>query len=254
MRALRHKLSIVILAIACTPAFADSFDNPDDPKMPLQGYKYRWMLGFDVDTQIIRPQNDFKSLTYNYNYGSTLYVAWRSRGPFGLEFGYNWSTDKPQDINTVAGQSTFGATAANTTTYQCKLRIENTYFDAYWHYKLKKIVELKIGPGVGFVRENMMFYGIAGSTDPVALALGALDTTTTIVARFNIGLQTMLTRRIGARALFGYQTTNSIQVRNAQAGVDPHMFGNSYMFSLGLFFTMTGYYNDNTGPNGEFIN
>ncbi len=254
MQGLLRKIGTCMLLMGSMHVYADPMDNTNDPNMPLQGYKYCWMLGFDVNDQILHPQNDFANLAFNYRIGSTVYVAWRSKGPFGLELGYHWTTDKAKNVSIVPGQTMFGATAATTANFQSKLRIEDTYIDAYWHYKIKKFAELKIGPGVGWVRENLVFYNLNTVTDPVATALETLYTATTTVARFNIGLQTMLTKRIGARALFNFQTTNSIKCRRTLPGVDPHMFANSYMFALGVFYTITGYYDDNPGPNGEFIN
>lgn len=253
MRVLSKTIALILLYAVTWQSYADSFTKPNDPNMPLQGYKYCWMLGYDVDTQIIHPQEPFIDFAFNYRLGSAIYAAWRSSGAFGLELGYHWSTDKPKNITTTVGSQVLGVTATTNALYTSKLRVDDTYIDAYWHYKLKNIVELKLGVGVGFVRQKLKLYQ-TDSSDPVAQMLNGLYPGTTTVARFNIGLQTMLTRRIGARTLFGYQTTSSIKMRNVPVGIDPHLFSNSYMVSLGLFYTITGYYDDNPGPNGEFIN
>ncbi|HSX20581.1 MAG TPA: hypothetical protein VLG38_05615 [Gammaproteobacteria bacterium] len=211
-------------------------------------------MGFDLDQQIMHPVNDFVNLTYPTRFGGEIYASYRMLGPLGFELGYHWTTDKGKNIVTVPGTVLFNTAATISTEYECKLRVEDTYLDAYWHYKIRKIAELKLGIGVGFVRENLRFYNPAGFTDPLGTALAAMTTNTTITARFNMGIQTMLTKRIGARALFGYQTTSSVKGTMVPGGANPHMFANSYMVSIGLYYTITGYYDDNPGPNGEFLN
>lgn len=238
-----------MLTLASTQAHAYYYGE-DDANVPLQGLKYRWSLGFDVAHQTMKAINDFSALTYNNRQGMDLNVAYRTRGPLGFEFGFYWTNDKAKNINTVPGTQLLGATSQTTATYQYKLRVENTYLDAYWHYKIKRRYELKLGLGVGFERQNFAFYNSAGVTDPVQQALYVLEPDTTMTARFNVGLQTMLTNRIGGRILFSYETTSSIKVTNFQAGVDPHMFGNSYTVFLGFFYTITGYFRDSEYVTG----
>lgn len=236
----------VALLLAATHAYAATDMQEqifyDDPKAPLQGYKYCWMIGFDVSNQIMHMENDFTLTGENYRHGMALYAAYRTRGPWGFELGYHWTTDKQQNISTVPGTVIFNTTATVNAEYQVKLRVEDTYLDAYWHYKYKKIMEFKTGVGVGFERQNFFAYNPTNSADPVWMALSHIRTGTTLCARFNIGAQTMLTKRLGARALFGYMITSPITARNVPAGVNPHMFGNSYMISIGLYYTITGYY------------
>ncbi|HSX20682.1 MAG TPA: hypothetical protein VLG38_06145, partial [Gammaproteobacteria bacterium] len=191
-----------MLLLTSAYAYADSYDNPDSPNTPLQGVKYVYALGFDLDQQIMHPVNDFVNLTYPTRFGGEIYASYRMLGPLGFELGYHWTTDKGKNIVTVPGTVLFNTAATISTEYECKLRVEDTYLDAYWHYKIRKIAELKLGIGVGFVRENLRFYNPAGFTDPLGTALAAMTTNTTITARFNMGIQTMLTKRIGARALF----------------------------------------------------
>ncbi len=253
MRMLLKSMSAILLGIACSYALADSFERSNDPNKPLQGFKYKWILGFDVDYQTIKLQDNFEYFGYNYRNGAIIYTSWRSKGPLGIELGYHWSTDKPKNIETVPGTTILGTTATTEHLYISKLRVDDTYLDAYWHYKMKKVVELKLGIGVGFVRQKLKLFE-TNIVDPLARTFDGLYPGTTAVARFNIGFQTMLTSRIGARALFNYQTTSGIRMRNVPAGVDSHMFSNSYMFSVGVFYTLTGFYDDNPGPNGEFIN
>lgn len=238
----------VLMLFAASQAFAaqtvaDQYQlYYDDPKAPLQGYKYRWALGFDVFNQIMHPVNDFQYLTYNYRHGMEIYAAYRTRGPWGFELGYSWTTDKQKNISTVPGTVIFNTTATTTSEYQCKLRSESTYLDAYWHYKYRKIMEFKAGMGAGFERQNMYFTNPNQSTDPVAIMFSNLNTGTTIVARFNIGAQTMLTKRLGARALFNYKITSPIKAMYVPAGASSNMFANSYTVLVGLYYTITGYY------------
>lgn len=236
-------IALAAMLIASHQAFSQMSDVPE-AQVPLQGLKYRWALGFDVLEQIMHAENDFANVAWNHRQGMDLFAAWRARGPFGLEFGYNWTTDKQKNFTTVPGTRIFGAIATTTSEYQCKMRIEDFYIDGYWHFKYRNIVELKTGVGIGFERQNMRFYFPVQGADPVAVALFNLGTGTTLVARFNLGLQSMLTKRIGGRVLFLYKTTSAIKAVKTLPGVNPHMFGNSYSVGLGLFYTITGYYND----------
>lgn len=211
--------------------------------MPLQGNKYRWSLGFDVDSQIMYPKNDFKYLTANSRIGSEIYIAYRTMGIWGFEGGYHWTTDKPKNFGVSPGTQLFGATSTVSAVYRSKLRIKDTYLDLYGHWPIKKFAELKYGVGIGFVRQGLKFYNINTlNPDPLQQALLNLVTATTITARFNIGAQTMFTKQFGGRALFSYQTTSNIKIHGALQGVETQMFGNSYMFAIGLFYNITGYY------------
>lgn len=211
--------------------------------VPLQGNKYRWTLGFDVDYQIIHPTNDFNYLTHNTRVGGQLYVAYRTRGIWGFEAGYNWTNDKPMNISVVPGTTLFGTTSTVSGSYQSKLRVEDTYLDLYGHWPIKKIAEIKYGVGIGFVRQDLTFRNINTlNPDPLQQTLLNLTTSTSVSARFNLGIQTMLGKQLGARALFSYQTTSNIRIHNAPYGVDTRMFNNSYTVFLGFFYNVTGYY------------
>ena len=210
-----------------------------DGYVPLQGAKYRYSLGFDVSQEYIQPINDFKQISPNNRKGMSVYAAYRTLSPWGFELGYRWTDDKPQNFNAVPGTQLFGATAQFANSYQGKIRLEETYIDMYAHYPFWKKYEIKLGGGVGFIRQNIAIYpSNPDVNDQLSGTLAALEGKTTITARLNCGIQTLFTTRFGGRVLFSYETTSNIKAANT---TQAHMFTNSYSFLLGLYYNITGY-------------
>lgn len=229
-----QKITLLVLLICVSYSV-----QAKDGYVPLQGAKYRYTFGFDVSQEYIQPINDFKQITQKNRQGMGIYVAYRTLSPWGFEFGYRWTNDKVQTLVAVPGTQLFGATAQFANNYQGKIRLEDTYLDLYAHYPFWKRYELKLGVGVGFIRQNIVIYPQNPDiTDPLSTALSELNGRTTTTARLNIGFQTLFTSRFGGRALFSFETTSSIK---STKPVQMHMFTNSYLISLGLFYNITGY-------------
>jgi uncharacterized protein (DUF2164 family) len=258
-KSLRLKwLSILSVLLACANAYAatncssanSSSNNSTDAYedyVPMQGAKYRWTLGFDVDYQYMKPQNDFRYLTYSHRQGMEIYTAYRFLNPLSLELGYYWTNDKIHNVPATVGYTLFGVTSQVDATYSQKIRVAETYFDLYWHTPmtiLKQKTEIKFGLGVGWLRENFRSYNTVdvGATDPLAVTLYYLSGTTSMVARFNLGLQTLFGKRWGGRVLASFQTTSNSHASCVPPPASNKLFGNSYLIGVGLFYNLTGYY------------
>lgn len=213
--------------------------------VPMQGTKYRWTLGLDVSYAYVPARNDWMYLTYDNRQGTGIYVAYRTLGHLGFEFGYDWTDDKGKNVIVYPGMTLFGATSLVSATYFAKIRLKDTYLDMYWHAPFtmfKRKCEFKFGVGAGWLREGVKTY-VGTSTDPLAVALANLQGDTTMVARFNLGFQTLFGPRWGGRALFNFQTSSSAKGKYVlSAPVNQHILGNTYKVLIGVFYNITGYY------------
>jgi len=215
----------------------------------MQG-KYLYTLGFDVTEQYAKVGSSWSQLTYPTRLGASVYLAYRMSRIFGLELGYNWTDDKPRSITLQPGSYILGASSSLAQTIVTKIRLKDTYIDLYAHKRVAKCVEAKFGIGVGWVRQTIKFFPNplqSPPTDPVQIAMNNIDGATTATLRLNAGLQYLFSRRIGARAIVGYQTLHNINVNGTNPGTSPKLFGNAVWGLIGLYWNLYGYPDQDIG-------
>ncbi len=235
---------VLLLASSCVRAdgMTDAIATTVTNDKPLHG-KYFWTLGLDLTCLFSKPKNDFQSISYSPHAGNSVYIAYRLQSIFdhklGYELGYNWTSDRAINFTTYAGQNLLGNTFSGVATYSGKIRLKNTYFDLYWHRRIAKWAEAKFGVGMGWVHGRIKL-----PINP------SLEGQSGACPRVNVGIQALITKKIGIRGIATYQSMKTVKAQNDYSG-SRKMFGDGISFLAGIYWNITGYYYDEGATSYE---
>ncbi len=211
---------------------------------------YDTYMGVNFKQNWITPRGDWNKLFVKEEPGFNVYAGWRFHPNFGVEFGYEWTDNKPKVFVVQPGTTLLGV--ANTTgspvTLTGKVRFKAGALDLNAFIPLcstplweEVIPEGIISLGVAATKASMKISS-NGSTAPATTfsnQFTQIQGRTKAVYRAGFGIQALVIENFGIRALWRYENTSVLRGRNSAITSNANtrtIFKNGNSMAVGLFF------------------
>ena len=225
--AIAKSLIIVGAMAAASSAFADFGDiNP--------------YMGIDYQQSVMKMKSPFATVAKKSFPGASLYLGTKFHENFGVEIGYNWSTDAKKDFNIPANTVIGNVTTAAATTGSSKIRRSGAFVDLLAFLPVADSFELFGSLGMGWVKPAISISNVAGTNANVNAALGNLSARAKSVFRLGIGASYMIGDLLGVRVKVGYEGTSAIRLKDTNTslstlGLSTKGFRDSTTVGAGVF-------------------
>lgn len=227
---------------------ADDDDYHEGASRPID---YDTYGGFNYKQNWIKPKGDWKQLFVGAPPGFDVYLGWRFVPYFGVELGYEWTTNKPKTIIIPNNGSFFGVVnnTGQDLSLTGRLRFKTGHVDlnAFIPFRFDEItpegiVSLGVAgmkSGIRITTANGTDNSVVGTaTDTFTPSFTTIEGRSHAVFRVGLGLQTLVFEKVGVRILWRFENTSVLRARNSTITYSPatrDMFHNSQSLALGLF-------------------
>lgn len=197
------------------------------------------VLGADYYQVWMKAKNDWASVFPKSYPGGTVYVGTKFHDCFGVELGYDWSSQKTKGF---ALGSTFLGTAVPTggLTGQVKVRRTGGHLDLVGYLPVCECLDLTGSIGFGWVQPKISItLNQNAGNSTMGSALVSVSGKSRGVFRVGVGVNYMVTDMVGLRAKLGWESTSGLRINGNQAfsnfGFTQKAFKGSATLSLGGF-------------------
>lgn len=221
-------------------SYATSIANPNS---------YDNYMGVNFKQNWIKPRGDWNKLFVKEEPGFNVYAGWRFHPNFGVEFGYEWTDNKPKAFIVQPGNTLLGVSnnTASPVTLTGKVRFKAGALD------LNAFIPLCSTPlWEEMIPEGIISLGVAGTKASMKISSDAATANTAFsnqftqiqgrsraVYRAGLGIQALVIENFGIRALWRYENTSVLRGRNSAITSNANtrtIFKNGNSLAVGLFF------------------
>lgn len=202
-------------------------------------------VGADIQWRHMEFKKNFgnKETARNYPQGN-IYLGTRINDCFGVELGYESTTEKKRTVSQQFGDNDFGAAVLRGDSYttQTKTSLRGFHLDLVGFLPICEEYCLELFGAVGIAPLQLKVV----EDVPTVLALPnpflAQDRRTfkktKWVPRVNIGIQHMFCfcEQLGARATAGWEGTSAFKITSRESGLQKARVKDSWILGIGLFY------------------
>lgn len=199
-------------------------------------------IGVDYYQAWMKGKGDW-SLIFPKSYpGATGYVGTKFHENFGIELGYDWSTEKKNDWSVSPGSTFFGKVIAPNQAVSGNTTVRRTggHVDVVGFLPVVDCLELTGSVGFGWVQTKIVSnFNVLPSTTTTSTALASISGKGRGVFRVGLGLAYMVTDMVGIRGKISWESTSNLRVNgNAlfnDLGYDSKAFKGTTALAVGAF-------------------
>lgn len=225
----------------CDGSYEKTCENRICPPNPYDVFTY---FGFNYKQFWVPPINDWPRLFVKNNPGFNFYFGARMYTFFGVEFGYEWTANKPIATLIEPGTSILGI--VNTNPFPVRLSAKQRLRSGYIDFNLFIPVlithcfqpEAIMSIGWAAVRPSVRIQAFPNA-EPYRTQLLHLNGRGKNILRVGLGVQTLIINNIGMRFMWQWQNTSTLKFQQSPVAYAPatrHIFKNANTLSGGIYF------------------
>jgi len=239
------------LLLTCSLASLSLYAGCDEDMTEMRFICYDTYFGVNYKYNWTKPKGDWNRIFPKTHPGFDVYAGWRFLPNFGIELGYDWTSDKPKSTSIPAGTTFLGVTNPGPGVILTgKVRFKTGHADLNYFLPFKVYLDCTCE---NFITPEVIFsFGIAATKTklditaneetPFSDLFTGVDTKSKAIFRAGLGIQTLVIENVGLRALARYETTSTIRVRNDAPLANLNrgerkIFKDTISLSAGIYFT-----------------
>ena len=240
MKNIKMIFGLLISAISLNTYAFMSDEYHEGASRPID---YDTYIGGSYKQNWVKTKGEWQKLFPSQQTAFDVYFGWRFVPLLGIELGYEWTTRKPKSI-IVSKNGVFMGVPNNTGNdilMTGRLRFKTAHAD------LNAFIPLRFDE---IVPEGIVSIGVAGmkpcvnvlttsnaKVDTFSPKFTFIEGRSKTVLRVGLGVQAMVLENVGVRALWRFENTSVLRLRNSTLVYAPKTrdtFHNSQSLSLGL--------------------
>jgi len=203
--------------------------------------------GLEFKYNNMKPQGIWNKFFIKHHPGFVFYVGDKMNDYWGVDAGFDWTTEKSQSYTVGATQNIFGLTnnAAQNELVTSKIRLKSGYLDLNAYLPLQKLISsidnetyyLLATVGISFTKPSVEINTPTTTSNFDGFVQNIKGVNQRFV-RLGLGAQGMITEFIGVRAMWRWANTSQIHIKGDSAALSNynHLFKDNYAYSLGLIY------------------
>lgn len=199
-------------------------------------------LGIDYKFWQVEPKQsdagaDFTKVFPDITRAGTLYVGTRINKVWGIDFGYDRSSQKHKWRTYDTQQLVFGQPATIGDASQVDVRLAAWYLSGLFYWEVYQNLEIVFHAGAGWLqpKTTVIYYPVATGSQPVELSF---KEESKVSGRFGFGMQYLFLDHFGVRALVTFDQTRRINYVGTNQNVvsfDISPYKSATSYNVGIF-------------------